>query len=134
MMADALLRLGRDDVARAYLDWYAPYQFRSGKVPCCVDVRGSDPVPENDSHGELVHLVAEVWRYTGDRRVVEAMWPHVDAAVKYMPRVRRRHVHAQPPAGVSTRPSSSTASAAAPSRPASSCSTAIVGTCASTRS
>jgi len=88
MMADALLRLGRDDAARAYLDWYAPYQFRSGKVPCCVDARGSDPVPENDSHGELVHLVAEVWRYTGDRRVVEAMWPHVDAAVKYMDELR----------------------------------------------
>jgi hypothetical protein len=30
----------------------APYQFDNGKVPCCVDDRGSDPVPENDSHGE----------------------------------------------------------------------------------
>ncbi|MGN6518267.1 MAG: discoidin domain-containing protein [Dokdonella sp.] len=88
MMADALLRLGRDDVARAYLDWYAPYQFHSGKVPCCVDARGSDPVAENDSHGELVHLAAEVWRYTRDRGVAEAAWPHVDAAVKYMDALR----------------------------------------------
>ena len=29
--------------------WYAPYQFANGKVPCCVDARGADPVPENDS-------------------------------------------------------------------------------------
>jgi hypothetical protein len=88
MMADALLRLGHADVARAYLDWYAPYQFKSGKVPCCVDARGSDPVPENDSHGELAYLAGEVWRYTRDRRVAEAAWPHVDAAVKYMDALR----------------------------------------------
>jgi hypothetical protein len=88
MMSEGLLRLGRGDVAREYLQWYAPYQFDNGKVPCCVDARGSDPVPENDSHGELVHLVAEIHRYTGDRRLLESMWPHVDAATRYMDRLR----------------------------------------------
>jgi len=56
MMSAALLRLGHEDAAREYLAWYAPYQFKNGKVPCCVDARGSDPVPENDSHGELIYL------------------------------------------------------------------------------
>jgi F5/8 type C domain len=88
MMATALLRLGHADAAREYLQWYAPYQFRNGKVPCCVDRRGSDPVPENDSQGELIHLAAEVHRYTGDRALLESMWPHVDGAVRYMDRLR----------------------------------------------
>jgi hypothetical protein len=88
MMSDALLRLGHADVARAYFDWYAPYQFASGKVPCCVDHRGSDPVPENDSHGELIHLAGEIYRYTGDRAALETAWPHVDAAVRYMDSLR----------------------------------------------
>jgi hypothetical protein len=88
MMSDALLRLGHADVARAYFDWYAPYQFASGKVPCCVDHRGSDPVPENDSHGELIHLAHEIYRYTGDRETLESAWPRVDAAVRYMDTLR----------------------------------------------
>ena len=88
MISDALLRLGHADAARDYLEWYAPYQFRSGKVPCCVDARGSDPVAENDSHGELIHLVAEVYRHTRDGALLRAMWPHVAAAVAYMDALR----------------------------------------------
>ena len=48
-----------------------------GKVPCCVDRRGADPVPEHDSHGEFIYLVAEYYRYTGDDRA--ASRPHVAA-------------------------------------------------------
>ncbi|MES2859147.1 MAG: discoidin domain-containing protein, partial [Pseudomonadota bacterium] len=88
MINEGLLRLGREDVAEAFLRWYAPYQFDSGKVPCCVDDRGSDPVPENDSHGELIFAIAEQYRYTRDRALLEAMWPHVDSAVKYMDELR----------------------------------------------
>jgi len=88
MMSEALLRLGRADAARDYLTWYAPYQFKNGKVPCCVDQRGADPVPENDSHGELIHLVDEVYRYGGDKALLGAMWPHVDAATRYMDTLR----------------------------------------------
>ena len=53
-------------------------------MPCCVDDRGADPVPENDSHGELIFNIAELYRYTGDRALLEAMWPHVEGAVAYM--------------------------------------------------
>lgn len=88
MIAEGLLRLGREDVAEDFLRWYAPYQFDSGKVPCCVDDRGSDPVPENDSHGELVFTVAEVYRFTRDRELLVAMWPHVVGAVRYMDELR----------------------------------------------
>ncbi|WP_425509569.1 discoidin domain-containing protein [Xanthomonas albilineans] len=88
MISDALLRLGRADVVRDYLAWYAPYQFDNGMVPCCVDDRGSDPVPENDSHGELIFAIADYYRYSGDHAFLEQMWPHVLGAYQYMEQLR----------------------------------------------
>ncbi|HXP01643.1 MAG TPA: discoidin domain-containing protein [Luteibacter sp.] len=88
MMLEGLLRTGHEDVASEFIRWYAPHQFSNGKVPCCVDARGSDPVPENDSHGELIFSVAELWRYTHDRATVEALYPHVRKAVDYMDTLR----------------------------------------------
>jgi hypothetical protein len=88
LMSSALLRLGEIGAAKDFLYWYAPRQFESGKVPCCVDKRGADPVAENDSPGELIYLTAEIWRYTGDRALLETLWPHVSAAADYMTRLR----------------------------------------------
>ncbi len=88
MISEGLLRLGREDVVRDYVDWFAPYQFADGMVPCCVDDRGSDPVPENDSHGELIYNIAEYYRYTGDKAFLEKMWPHVTGAYDYMETLR----------------------------------------------
>ncbi|PZQ29409.1 MAG: coagulation factor 5/8 type domain-containing protein, partial [Stenotrophomonas acidaminiphila] len=88
MISEGLLRLGRPEVVKEYVEWYAPYQFRNGKVPCCVDDRGSDPVPENDSHGELIFNIAEYYRYTGDKAFLRKMWPHVQGAFAYMEELR----------------------------------------------
>ncbi len=88
MISEGLLRMGRPEVVKAYVEWYAPYQFDNGKVPCCVDDRGSDPVPENDSHGELIFNIAEYWRYTGDEAFLRRMWPHVRGAYRYMEQLR----------------------------------------------
>jgi len=88
MISEGLLRMGREDVVRDYVAWYAPYQFDNGMVPCCVDDRGSDPVPENDSHGELIFNIAELYRYDGDRAFLERMWPHVRGAFEYMETLR----------------------------------------------
>ena len=92
MIGAALLRLGHPEPVRAFLDWYAPYQFPNGKVPCCVDARGADPVPENDSHGELVYAIAEYFRYTGDTAFLAKMWPHVTGAVAYMDSLRSQRL------------------------------------------
>jgi F5/8 type C domain/Bacterial alpha-L-rhamnosidase 6 hairpin glycosidase domain len=86
----ALLRLGHESVARDFLRWFAPYQFDDGKVPCCVDRRGADPVPENDSHGELLFLAGEYWRFTRDRRTIEEVWPHLAKAAGYIDALRRQ--------------------------------------------
>lgn len=88
MISAALLRLGQADAVKAFLDWYTPYQYPDGKVPCCVDARGADPVPENDSHGQLIFLAMEYYRHTGDRATLEQMWPHVTAAVGYIDSLR----------------------------------------------
>jgi hypothetical protein len=88
--SSALLRTGHADEVRQFIEWFAPYQFASGKVPCCVDARGADPVPENDSHGEFLFLAAEYWRYTRDRATVEKVWPHVEKAVAYIDELRHQ--------------------------------------------
>lgn len=88
LTSSALLRLGLAAPVRDFLYWFAPYQFASGKVPCCVDRRGADPVPENDSHGELLYLAAEYHRRTGDRAVLDSLWPHLAAAAQYMDSLR----------------------------------------------
>lgn len=88
LIASVLLRLGHPDEAKAFAGWFAGFQYADGKVPCCVDRRGADPVPENDSHGELIFLVAEIQRYTGDTVLVRRLWPHVDAAARYIEALR----------------------------------------------
>ena len=92
MIGAALLRLGHPEQVRAFLEWYAPFQFPNGKVPCCVDARGADPVPENDSHGELVYAIADYFRYTGDTAFLAKMWPHVTGAVAYMDSLRAQRL------------------------------------------
>ncbi|MDP2116805.1 MAG: carbohydrate-binding protein, partial [Brevundimonas sp.] len=88
MMAEGLNRLGHADLSADYLRWYAPYVFDNGKVPCCVDARGADPVPENDSHGEFVFLAAETYRYTRDAALLREVWPQVQGAIRYMDELR----------------------------------------------
>lgn len=85
-----LLRFGLADDVRDYIRWFAPYQFADGKVPCCVDSRGADPVAEHDSHGEFIYLVAEYARLTGDISLAREVWPHVEKAAGYLDLLRRQ--------------------------------------------
>ncbi|MEA1072949.1 hypothetical protein [Sphingomonas sp. LY160] len=89
MMSEALLRMGRADVARSFADYYRQHLFANGKVPCCVDFRGADPVPENDSQGEYVFMLSQLYRFTGDRAALERDWPSMLGAVRYMDTLRR---------------------------------------------
>jgi len=85
----ALLRLGHVKEVREFLEWYAKAIGEDGYVPCCVSTRGApDPVPEHDSHGQFIFLVAEYYRHTRDREVAEAMWPVVQRVVRYIERTR----------------------------------------------
>jgi len=89
MIAESLLRLNHQQAAIDYANWFAPFQFDSGKIPCCVDARGADPVPENDSHGEFIFLVAEIYRHTRDQTFANKMWPYVSKASAMLNILRR---------------------------------------------
>jgi F5/8 type C domain len=90
MISAALLRLGHPEIVREYAEWFAGFQSPEGRVPCCVDRRGADPVVENDSHGELIFLLAEYWRFTKDAEWVRRFFPHVEGAVSWIDRERQR--------------------------------------------
>jgi hypothetical protein len=90
MMSDALLRLGETGAASDFLDWYAPFQYQNGKIPCCVDRRGPDPVPEHDSDGEFIHLVAQMHRYDPDVERSSKLWPRVRAAADHVELLRQQ--------------------------------------------
>jgi len=91
----AMLRLGNNEAVRRYIDWYAPFQFDDGKIPCCVDARGADPVNEHDSHGQFIWLIAEYYRFTGDRKMLDSMWPRVQKTVEYIRTLRAQRMTKQ---------------------------------------
>jgi hypothetical protein len=92
VMAAALLRMGCSAEAGDFIRWYAAFQRADGNVPCCVDRKGQDWLAEHDSHGEFIFAVAECYRYSRDRRLVEDLWPAVRRAVSYLEQLRRKRL------------------------------------------
>jgi hypothetical protein len=86
----ALLEMGFTQEPREFLRWYATFQGADGKVPCCIDRRGADPVPEHDSAGAFIYGIAEYYRHTRDVGFVDEMWPRVVRAVDYLAALRKR--------------------------------------------
>lgn len=80
MMSAALLRMGQADAVREFIRWYAPHQRADGFVPCCVDREGTDWLVEHDSHGQLLALIADYYRFTADKPFLEESWTFVDKA------------------------------------------------------
>jgi F5/8 type C domain len=81
MMSAALLRMGHAEEVREFIRWYAPNQREDGFVPCCVDREGVDWLVEHDSHGELIALIADYYRFTSDRALLDECWTFIDRAV-----------------------------------------------------
>ncbi|MEW5798099.1 MAG: discoidin domain-containing protein [Bacteroidota bacterium] len=92
MTSDALLKLGITEEPKKYLEWYAPYQYESGSVPCVVDTRGPDPVPEHDSHGQLIFACMEYFRFTNDTAFLRARWNNIAAAVSFIQSLRAQRM------------------------------------------
>ena len=87
LMAAALLRFGRTDEVKAFLEYYSPYIHDDGYVPCIVDKRGGDTVPEHDSHGEYIYLLAEYYRFTHDEATLKKFYPVAMRVAGYMERM-----------------------------------------------
>jgi hypothetical protein len=81
MMGAALLRMGHAEEVREFIRWYAPHQRSDGFVPCCVDAQGIDWLVEHDSHGELLALIGDYYRFTADAKFLQECWTFVDKAV-----------------------------------------------------
>lgn len=84
----ALLSLGHTREVRDFIEWYAGYQYLNGKVPCCVDARGADSVPEHDSLGQWIYVIMEYYRFTRDTGFLTKMWPRVVRTVEYIEHLR----------------------------------------------
>ncbi|MFA6403933.1 MAG: hypothetical protein WCX31_20230 [Salinivirgaceae bacterium] len=84
LTSSALLKSGIVQEVKDFIDWYASHQYENGKVPCVVDFRGPDPVPENDSHGELIYLIREYFNFTQDTAFLRSKNPNVLKAVDYI--------------------------------------------------
>jgi len=84
LTSSALLKSGIVTEVKDFIDWYSDHQYENGKVPCVVDFRGPDPVPENDSHGELIYLIREYFNFTQDTAFLRAKNRNVLKAVEYI--------------------------------------------------
>ncbi len=84
LTSSALLKSGIVEEVKDFIDWYTRYQYENGKVPCVVDFRGPDPVPENDSHGELIYLIREYFNFTKDTAFLRSKNNHILMAVGYI--------------------------------------------------
>ncbi|RKT44742.1 discoidin domain-containing protein [Thiocapsa rosea] len=92
VMSAALLRMGCRSESADFVRWYAGFQTEAGEVPCCVDHKGPDWLPEHDSLGEFIFAVAEPVRFTGDRQLAADLWPAVRRAVAYLEQLRARRL------------------------------------------
>lgn len=84
MTSSALLKMGIKPEVKDYIDWYAEFQFENGKVPCVVDNRGPDPVPEYDSQGELIYAILQYFNFTKDTIFLKEKFPNVIKSVEYI--------------------------------------------------
>lgn len=84
LTSSALLKSGIVKEVKDFIDWYAAHQYENGKVPCVVDFRGPDPVPEHDSHGELIYLIREYFNFTQDTAFLKSKNSNVLKAVEYI--------------------------------------------------
>jgi hypothetical protein len=84
LTSSALLKSGIVNEVKDFIDWYTDHQYENGKVPCVVDSRGPDPVPENDSHGEMIYLIREYFNFTKDTAFLRSKNKNVLKAVEYI--------------------------------------------------
>jgi hypothetical protein len=95
LTSSALLAFGHTDEVRRFIEWYAPRQFDSGAVPCVVDRRGPDPVPEHDSHGQLIWLIWNYYQHTGDLEFLKKQYPHIKRAAAHIQDLRLSRMTAE---------------------------------------
>lgn len=84
LTSSALLKSGIVKEVKDFITWYSAHLYENGKVPCVVDFRGPDPVPENDSHGEFIYLIREYFNFTKDTAFLKSQNENILKVVEYI--------------------------------------------------
>jgi hypothetical protein len=95
IMGTAMAKANRPQVLRDFLLWYVQFQREDGYVPCVVDRDGVDWLVENDSHGQFIWGICEVFRNEADLRFLESMWSPVSRASAHLLRLRAERMTPQ---------------------------------------
>jgi hypothetical protein len=90
MIATALLQLGVKDEVKRYIDWFSRYQRADGFIPCIVDRRGAEAVPENDSHGQYLYMIRQYFEYTADTAWLKSKRENIRRTTSYIMALRRK--------------------------------------------
>lgn len=92
-----LLRLGESEIVADYISSLLAYQRADGYVPAVIESgKGPRADAEWDAQGQLIYLIGEYYRYSGDEAQVRAWYPSVVAAAGFI-RDLRRQTAADPP-------------------------------------
>jgi hypothetical protein len=89
LTAEAMLRLGQSEAVREFLEWSALLPPAGGAAPCCADAQDNSAFTAQDSHGQLLFLLAEYHRHTGDGELLQRLWPAVQRVVAHIDRLRQ---------------------------------------------
>ncbi len=90
LTSSALLKMGLTKEVREFIDWYAKYIFPNGHVPCAVDDRGAEHVPENDSHGQYIYLCMQYYNYTKDKFFLKQHLSNIIKVADYIISLRNK--------------------------------------------
>lgn len=93
----SLLQLGYVEEVGRYIPSLFAYQREDGYVPAIIEP-GVGPTDDEewDAQGQLVYLIAEYFRYSGDREQISAWYPNVRAALTFLVELRARTAHNPP--------------------------------------
>jgi hypothetical protein len=92
MIGSALLSMGIRDEVRDYIEWYSRSVRPDGFVPCIVDSRGAEAVPEHDSHGQFLYLMRQYFLYSRDTTWLRGKWDLVTHIAGYITSLRAQRM------------------------------------------
>ncbi|MCA9960859.1 MAG: hypothetical protein KC443_17585, partial [Anaerolineales bacterium] len=89
-IGETLLSLGYNDIVADYIPSLFAYQREDGYVPAIIEPgHGPRPDVEWDAQGQLIFLIADYYRHTGDYARLVEWYPHVRAAAAFLVTLRQ---------------------------------------------
>jgi len=96
-IGEALLGAGQGARVKEYLPALFAYQAPDGRVPAIIGPSGPEPPDEWDAQGQVITLVAAVYRYDKDLSFLQRWEPNVKRAAEFL-RTLREQTKSDPPA------------------------------------